>query len=211
MNNKFKNLNELFLEYKKKKKEIQNRLHEFKQIPKNKYFYEMVFCIMTPQSSAKSAFKAQIKFEQSNLLKRNINPLKILFSKENYIRFHNLKAKYILQLKNNFIDVENTIHSKIPQNEKREWIVKNINGLSYKEATHFLRNVGLNGELAILDRHILRCLKKYGVIKNLPKTISKKRYFEIERKFQSFSNKINIPINELDLLFWSQNTGEILK
>jgi len=38
-----------------------------------------------------------------------------------------------------------------------EWLVKNLTGLGYKEAGHFLRNIG-SGKIAILDRHILRNL-----------------------------------------------------
>jgi len=65
--------------------------------------------------------------------------------------------------------------------------------------------------LAILDRHILNNLLKYGIINELPKSINKKKYYEIEKLFQNFANSIRIDINELDLLFWSFGTGIILK
>jgi N-glycosylase/DNA lyase len=93
----------------------------------------------------------------------------------------------------------------------REWLVKNVKGLGYKEATHFLRNVGRSNGLAILDRHILRNLKRYGAIRAIPKTLSKKEYFRIERRFREFADAVGIPIDELDLLFWSMETGEIRK
>ena len=93
----------------------------------------------------------------------------------------------------------------------REWLVKNVSGLGYKEATHFLRNIGRNGGLAILDRHILRNLKRYGAIRSLPTSLSRKHYLSIERRFKTFADRIGIPIDELDLLFWSMETGEIRK
>ncbi len=42
--------------------------------------------------------------------------------------------------------------------ERRDWLAqeKQIKGLGYKEASHFLRNIGLKGH-AILDKHVLRC------------------------------------------------------
>jgi len=39
----------------------------------------------------------------------------------------------------------------------------------------------------------------------------KKKYFEIEEKFKKFSDRVKIPMDHLDLLFWSIETGEIFK
>ena len=95
--------------------------------------------------------------------------------------------------------------------ETREWFVKNVKGLGYKEASHFLRNIGLGKNFAILDVHILKNLKRYKVIKKIPPSISKKTYIKIEESVREFSGRINIPLEELDLLFWSHETGVIFK
>src|SRR5207245_8191940 len=95
--------------------------------------------------------------------------------------------------------------------ELREWMVENVKGLGYKEASHFLRNVGLGEEFAILDRHILRNVKRMEVIPEVPVSITKKRYLEIEEKLRRFSREIRIPLADLDLLFWSRETDWILK
>ena len=76
-------------------------------------------------------------------------------------------------------------------------------GLGYKEASHFLRNIGKNDGLAILDRHILRNLKRLGLINLIPKSISKKQYLAIERRFSIFAKDLGIAFDALDLLFWS--------
>ena len=73
-----------------------------------------------------------------------------------------------------------------------------------------MRNIGYRN-IAILDRHVLRNLVKHKVIKKTPKSLTKKNYFEIENKFKKFSKEINIPMDELDLLFWSFETGEVFK
>ena len=65
--------------------------------------------------------------------------------------------------------------------------------------------------MAILDVHILRNLKRYGIIKKIPASISRKKYVDIENKMREFSKKIKIPLEELDLLFWSRETGIIFK
>ena len=93
----------------------------------------------------------------------------------------------------------------------RKWLVKNIKGYSFKEAGHFLRNIGYGSQIAILDRHILKNLVLFGVIPDIPKTLNEKTYLEIEDKMTAFSKKINIPMHHLDILFWYKQTGEIFK
>ena len=65
--------------------------------------------------------------------------------------------------------------------------------------------------LSIIDRHILTNLKKYKIIKEVPSSISKITYLDIEEKMSRFCRRINIPIEELDLLFWSIQTGTVFK
>ncbi|MFH2004434.1 MAG: DNA lyase, partial [Bacteroidota bacterium] len=60
-------------------------------------------------------------------------------------------------------------------------------------------------------RHILKNLISVGVLDKSPRTLSPKIYFEIEQKFKDFSDEIIIPMDEFDLLFWSMESGEILK
>ena len=94
----------------------------------------------------------------------------------------------------------------------RDWFVDNIKGMGYKEASHFLRNIGLGRNIAILDRHILKNLKRYGVIAKIPDSVgSRKVYMGIEDKMRLFSKSSGIPLDELDLLFWSLQTGFIFK
>jgi N-glycosylase/DNA lyase len=89
--------------------------------------------------------------------------------------------------------------------------VKNIPGLGYKEASHFLRNIGLGCDLAILDRHIMRCLLECGVILEIPASLNRKRYLELEQKMKDFSAMLDIPLSHLDLVFWYSEKGEIFK
>ena len=86
----------------------------------------------------------------------------------------------------------------------------NVKGLGLKEASHFLRNIG-HRNLAILDRHILRNMLRFGAVKNLPNNLSRKNYLALEAKFMAFARKAGTPMDELDLLFWSMQTGEIFK
>ena len=93
----------------------------------------------------------------------------------------------------------------------RTEIVKAFKGIGYKESSHFLRNIGFGKDIAILDRHILKNLVKVNIIEEIPKTITPKKYLEIEEKMRIFCQKIGIDMDQLDLLFWSEETGEIIK
>ena len=191
-------------DYRNKKGEILKRLKEFEG---NKdYFYELCFCILTPQSSAKKAWSCILKLKEMDFQNKSINPEKYI----NGVRFHVNKSKYLLELKKNYQNILKEIRKSQYPKQLREFLVKNVKGLGYKEASHFLRNIG-HKEVSILDRHILKNLKKQNVIKEIPKSMTPKKYCEIEDKFINFSKKVNIPIDHLDLLFWSQETGEIFK
>ena len=73
-----------------------------------------------------------------------------------------------------------------------------------------MRNVGYFN-FAILDRHILNLMKDHGVIKEKPKPVSKRKYFEIENKFKEMAERIKMKPAELDFYMWCMKTGEVLK
>jgi len=210
-------ISELKQFYEKQKDPVQKRLHEFRQVLErddHDVFAELCFCLLTPQSSAKTCWAAITRLkEKSLLLKGAPGELEPLL---NDVRFNESKAKYIVQAREQFskngdLQVKPHLRSFVNNYELREWLVENVNGLGYKEASHFLRNVGLGEEFAILDRHILRNLKDFGVLPEIPTSLTKKRYLEIEEKVRRFSRQIGIPMGELDLLLWSKETGWIFK
>jgi len=212
---KIKEIKEIYLILKDK---INKRLNEFRRIWEDAdeeiVFAELIFCLLTPQSKAKLCWKAVENLKRKNLL-MNGNLIEIV-NELNKIRFKNRKALYIIQARNQFstngkISTKELLRKLSDPQRAREWLVKNVKGIGYKEASHFLRNVGLSENLAILDRHILKNLKSLGVINNIPKSLSKKQYIEIERKMIELSREISIPLNSLDLIFWYKETGEIFK
>lgn len=207
---KFRLKHELLNHYIENEEKIKNRLDDFKNVSAERYFYELAYCICTPQSKAVNAGKVQKILEDSHYLENPFDVTDILRNKENYIRFHNQKAQRIFNTAQNFSDIESILTNDWTSRDKRDWFVNNLNGFGMKESSHFLRNIG-HRNLAILDRHIFAILIDHEVIDELPKSINVKKYLEIESKFIDFSNDVSIPLDELDLLFWSYKTGEILK
>ncbi|MFO8164607.1 MAG: hypothetical protein R6T98_08740, partial [Desulfatiglandales bacterium] len=131
-------------------------------------------------------------------------------------RFIHKKSAYIIEARKKFLH-DNTVSLKsiISQlgngYEAREWLVKQVKGIGYKEASHFLRNIGFEQNLAILDRHIIRNLELVRVINKVPGSLSKKSYLDIEERMMNFSKAVQIPMSHLDLVLWCKETGEIFK
>lgn len=204
--------------YLNKKSEIETRLEGFNQVWRNgderEIFAELVFCLLTPQSKAKACWQAV-----EGLLKENVlfagDESQVLAELGN-VRFKNKKSKYICLARNCFkANGEVNIKARFKQFtdvfDARDWLVRNLKGIGYKEASHFLRNIGLGKDLAILDRHILKNLKFLKVIDDVPGSLSRKRYLEIEKKMAKFAKRVNVPMNCLDLVLWYKETGEIFK
>ncbi len=197
--------------YEERKDAIRTRLDDFSHVPQSEYFYELAYCLMTPQSSAVHAESVVAILRGRNFFETGFDPESTLRTKEHYIRFHKNKARYLLETRLVFDTILSALSTRRSSSAMREWLVKNVKGIGYKEATHFLRNIGRNDGLAILDRHILRNLCRLGVIRRIPASLSKKQYISIEMRFKGFAELINVPLDELDLLLWSMETGEIRK
>lgn len=206
--------------YKEIKPQIKKRLQDFKDVWENgtneDIHLELSFCILTPQSKAVNAWKAITNLKEKNLIFKA--SAEEIVEYLNIVRFKNNKAKYLVELREQMTDknskkiVTKDFFTSIPDIfERRTWIVKNIKGMSYKEAGHFLRNVGFGQDLAILDRHILKNLQKLEVIEDLPKTLSPNLYLEIEQKMREYCKFVKIPMDEMDILLWYKEAGEIFK
>ena len=177
-------------------------------------FAEMSFCILTPQSKARNAWKAITDLVENNLLYTG-TPEEIA-GFLNIVRFKNNKSRYLVELRN-LMTVDGKLQPKKILSEqgdvfqKRAWILKNVKGMGLKEANHVLRNLGFGENIAILDRHILRNLAELKVIDEVPKSVNEKKYYEIEEKMREYSKFSGINMDELDLVLWYKEAGEIFK
>jgi N-glycosylase/DNA lyase len=204
--------------YEHKRAEICRRLDEFKVMwqagTEEEIFCELVFCILTPMARGAMCSKAVENMKSTGVLFRG--DCAQIAKELTGARFINKKAAYIIEARGKFLHGNpislRSILGKINDGyQAREWLVRNVKGIGYKEAGHFLRNIGFNQDLAILDRHILKNLKKIGVIDDVPESLTKPQYLSIEVKMKEFSEAIHIPMGHLDFVLWYKETGEILK
>ena len=201
-----------------KRNEIETRLQQFKGLAgasEERIFEEMCFCILTPQSSALAADRAMRYAVGTKLLYHGSRQSIADTIARSGVLYPENKARFIVEAREKFIDERTrtmSIRSLLAQDpmEARENVVGNVKGLGYKEASHFLRNIGYGG-LAILDRHILRTLVEAGVLDQLPNALSRKTYLDIEQKVLAYARRLGIPPDALDLVMWSAKTGRVFK
>lgn len=188
---------------------VNQRINEFKNINREsneELFQEMCFCILTANYNAEKSIKIQNEIQECF----STDTMDELSKKLKYYghRFPNTRAKYIsesLKCKDKLKDIVQ-FHDK---QSLRNWIVNNVKGLGYKEASHFLRNIGFD-DYAIIDFHIIDILYDHKIIQK-PKTITKNKYLEIEDLLKKLAKKTNLTLAELDLYLWYIETGKILK
>ena len=223
-------------DYKNKKEKIKERLREFEKFfnepyswfynsnnlvlmpvetkDDNRLFEELSFCIFTANTSAEMGLKA-VDAVRNVLMTGTADDMTRRL--EGVYRFNNVRPAHIIHTRNylknalNF-GLKKKINSFSSKNELRDFFAlnKDIKGLGYKEASHFLRNIGFKG-YGILDKHIINSLHEFGIIKTNDKPKNNKEYLEIEQKFIDFSKQVGIGMDELDLLLWSRKNGRILK
>jgi N-glycosylase/DNA lyase len=129
-------------------------------------------------------------------------------------RFYNKRAEYIFEARKHSPGFRHRIIKLVEEGgtrHAREWLVQNVKGIGYKEASHFLRNVGYK-DVAILDRHILRVLHANGLIPSMPKSgLDRSTYLKYENLMRIMSFKVRLNLAALDLYLWYLQTGKVLK
>lgn len=189
--------------------QINNRIKQFKNINKEnneEIFNELCFCILTANYNAEKTIKIQNEIGHYFLTNSKEELSEKL--KEYGHRFPNNRADYIVESKK----CKDKLKQIVKFHDKksiREWLVNNVKGLGFKEASHFLRNIGFD-DYAIIDFHIIDVLVNHNIIEK-PKSLSKKRYLEIEEILRNIAKKTNLTLAELDFYLWYMETGKILK
>lgn len=218
------NREDLKQHYLENQEEIQSRLEEFRQLREvsdERLFKELCFVIFTSQSSAEDAWSATEKLDERGLLLDSDKDAIESVLVNHGIQYEDRKAEFLAEnlrflSQPTFSDASSDIkiRSRIkPDNlEKcRKWFVNNIKGLSWKGASHFLRNIGYGNSFAILSSHTASVLFDLDVLKNSEPPKDKSEYLDAERKVQEFSEEIGIDIQALDLVLWSYRTGKVFK
>ncbi|MCD6383251.1 MAG: N-glycosylase/DNA lyase [Thermoplasmata archaeon] len=202
--------------YKDVRGEIEGRIADFRRLwregVEEDLYSELVFCLLTPQSKARVCWRAVTSLKESGALfngdysevLRHLQGVRFKYTKARRV----VSSRWILKHPGG---IRGFLEEFKDPFRMREELVRRVEGYGMKEGSHFLRNVGLGEDLSILDRHILKNLSLLGVIEEVPRSMSLKRYLEIEERMREFSRYVGIPLSHLDLLLWYRETREVFK
>lgn len=201
-----------------RKDEISERLNEFESIgtigSDRVLWEEMVFCFFTGGCSARMGLRS---LEAVRPILMSGDHAELTNALVGIHRYPNARSKYIVASRTFLqehcgMKLRKKLHSFECSYERRDWLVKEkgIKGLGYKEASHYLRNIGFKG-YAILDKHVLNCLAELKIIDDPKPPNTRSKYLMVEEKFHNLTDRTGIDFDELDLVLWSMKTGVILK
>ena len=204
--------------HRERRTEITQRLAEFAAIAERgddrELWAEMVYCFFTGGCSARMGLNA-LEAVRPVLLTGDQAELSGRLSGVH--RYPNARARYIVASREFLSEhcnlrLRNKLYSFECRLERRDWLVreKGIKGLGYKEASHYLRNVGFSG-YAILDKHVLNCLTELKIIDDPKPPNTRAKYLMVEEKLRKLTSDLRIDFDELDLVLWSMKTGMVLK
>ena len=188
---------------------VEERKKEFKENFKTNesVFKELCFCLLTANFNAYKSIIMQKEINEG-FLTHSQQKLEEELSRLGH-RFPKARAQYIVEARKYSKNIKDILKKFSSGKSAREWVVKNIKGIGYKEGSHFLRNVGFF-DVAIIDYHIIDLLERYRIIER-PKTLTKNKYLEIEKTLEGMSKTIDLSLGELDLYLWYMETGTVLK
>jgi len=192
---------------------VEERIAEFMEVNKRDsfaWFVELVYCLLTAYSSAEMGQRCVDALQERGvILDGSAEEVAETLRRQGH-RFAGRRADYIVAARRLAPTLKAAITGFGASPEAREWLVGNVKGLGWKEASHFLRNVGYL-DVAILDRHILSNLREHGLIPDDGRGLTKRRYLEYERVLGRVADRLGMPLGKMDLYLWYRKTGKVLK
>jgi len=193
---------------------VENRMDEFRMVHEMdtyKWYEELVYCLLTAYASAVMGQRCVDALCLNNVLLEGSEADIRQVLVETGHRFPNKRSEFIYNTRGLAPVIKETLQGFDDSKEARNWLVKNVKGLGWKEGSHYLRNIGCF-DLAIIDRHILNNLREFGLLdEDGRKGLTRKRYLAIEELLDVVAEKLQLEPGELDLYMWYRKTGKVLK
>ncbi len=207
----------------------EERLAEFRRIWESgddtALFAELAFCLLTPQSGARRCAQAVERLKKSgNLFHGGFDDI---CPDLNIVRFKNNKTRYLIEAREKFwsggVSLRELLGECGDARSMRKLLVDSVRGIGFKEASHFLRNIGLGEDLAILDRHVLRVMAGLELLGSvpvvaggpgrvaIPQSLSGTKYIVLEERLRKYAARAGVPMGHLDFVLFYMATGDIFK
>jgi N-glycosylase/DNA lyase len=201
--------------------DIQSYVKKSVIFDERKMWWELSCCILSSQVPYPLAVAAANAIDEHGYLYKEICPHKPLVSRlidvlgkplsvENKMRSyrfpiaraHQLAATHSTVLRD-ATSLKALVSSFSNPAKGRDWLVKFAPGMGPKQASMFLRNVGVSYELAILDRHVLSYMSALGIYSGKSFSISGlTQYSHHETALREHARELDCPVGLLDWAIW---------
>jgi len=178
-------------------------------------FYEGCYCLCAVQNPAVRTAAAVQWMRDMDVYGRLTTPgeadetvKRIAAGIRGLVRFHNVKSGRIALFRGQIAG----LHARLASAGEgeapalRDRLIREVKGFGFKEASHFLRNVGFRG-LTIPDVHILRRLASMGLLAWDGGSPSARTYHKADAAMRRYADSIGADLDELDALWWSRGSG----
>src|SRR6476620_7670352 len=129
--------------YAERQDAIRARLQDFASVKPEDYFYELAYCLLTPQSSARNADLTIAELRRDDFVKNGFDPTPYLRDPKHYVRFHNVKSARLLRVREQWEVLLPILKNRGESKQLRDQVLGAVPGFGMKEASHFLRNIGV--------------------------------------------------------------------
>jgi N-glycosylase/DNA lyase len=119
-------------------------------------------------------------------------------------RFYALRASQIASLQRSlwFYPLVPRVFAPLSSCELRRQLIRDIDGIGPKQASMFLRNVGVCNDLAILDVHVVHFMIRCGLAWRGSSVSSLSRYEAAEEILKAYADRIGYSLGCVDVAIW---------
>jgi len=189
---------------------VESRIASFRRLrgaSSKDIFMELAFCILAANFTASRSLEIVEKLGD-RLMTLDRSEIARELRRLGH-RYPEARARYLVEAREKLDEIIKAIEEIEDEYRLRRWLAENVPGLGFKESSHFLRNIGFQN-LAIIDFHIIRLLKRYGLLGEF-RSLTRRRYLEIEKLLREIADRLGLSLAELDLYLWYLDSGRIIK
>jgi N-glycosylase/DNA lyase len=121
-------------------------------------------------------------------------------------RFPNVRARDIVSAHRAVCQLHGSLQSLVYEcspDECRRRLIHSVSGIGLKQASLFIRNVGISTDFAILDTHVVRYMREIGLVRALPRSISPDMYYVLESVLSRYAQQLGQPVGHVDRAIWA--------
>jgi N-glycosylase/DNA lyase len=121
-------------------------------------------------------------------------------------RFPNARARQIVSAHQTvcqqYGDLRSLLFGSSPDLCRRR-LAESVSGMGLKQASLFLRNVGISSQFAVLDTHVIRYMRDIGLVNTLPRSITPDMYYVLESVLVRYAEQLGLPVGHVDRAIWA--------